>query len=363
MMVGRIAYMELRTGLKGLLIFGLLVIIVSASMPLIFPTYRDSLTEELEGANKVNLELPNEQGGMITLSWEPMEGATSYMVLEDNRSSMVMAKLKYMGEETSITFEKDFEEKRYYAVMAILDETSDPVLIGIAATEKGEDPFQELMKNPAYAGFTGGRNISMLEVKGFITLEFFSWWWMLAGLFIAYLSVSVIASDFENKRMDVMLSTPISRRRYMLEKFSAMSAIALFIILIAIAGLAGGLANINALDDFSAEAVFLSLIGCLPFLMVIAAVGMLTAVFFQKVRVGMGITFAFVFAEFFLYTFGSFSKSLEWMKTISIFNYWDYSSVIIDDLFKAVDFILLTILAIVLLIIGIWVFKKKDIPA
>ena len=362
MMVGRIAYMELRTGLKGLLIFGLLVIIVSAGMPLIFPTYRDSLIEELEGANKVNLELPSEQGGMITLSWEPLEDATSYMVLEDNRSSMITSKLKYNGTETSITFEKDFEEKRYYAVMAVLDETSDPVLIGIAATEKDEDPFQELMKNPAYAGFTGGRNISMLEVKGFITLEFFSWWWMLAGLFIAYLSVSVIASDFENKRMDVMLSTPISRRRYLLEKFSAMSVIALFTILAAIAGLAGGLANINALDEFSAEAVFLSLIGCLPFLMVIAAVGMLTAVFFQKVRVGMGITFAFVFAEFFLYTFGSFSKSLEWMKTISIFNYWDYSSVIIDDLFKAGDFILLTILAIVLLIIGIWVFEKKDIP-
>jgi len=127
------------------------------------------------------------------------------MVLEDNRSSMVTAKIKYMCEETSITFEKDFEEKRYYAVTAQLNETSDLVLIGIATTEKGKDPFQELMQNPAYAGFTGGRNISMLEAKGFITLEFFSWWWMLAGLFIAYLSVSAIASDFENKRMDVML--------------------------------------------------------------------------------------------------------------------------------------------------------------
>jgi ABC-2 type transport system permease protein len=218
------------------------------------------------------------------------------------------------------------------------------------------------MKNPVYAGFTGGRNINMLEVKGFITLEFFSLWWMLAGLFVAYLSVSVIASDSENKRMDVMLSTPISRRRYLLEKFSAMSSIALFSVLVAIAGLAGGLTDIDALDQISAETIFLSLLGSLPFLMVIAAVGMLTAVFFQKVRVGMGITFAFVFAEFFLYTFGSFSKSLEWMKTISIFNYWDYSSVIIDDLFKAGDFILLTILAIVLLIIGIWVFEKKDIP-
>ncbi len=361
-MIGRITYMELRTGLKGLLIFFLLVTIVAVAMPLIFPAYRDSLTEELEGANKVNLELPTDEGDMITLSWEPLETTTSYMVLEDNRSSIVTAKIKYTGEETSITFEKDFEERRYYAVMAETDETVDPVLIGIASTEKGEDPFQELFQNPAYSGFTGGRNISILEVKGFITLEFFGLWWMLAGLFIAYQSVSVIASDFENKRMDVMLSTPISRRRYLLEKFSAMSIIALFITLVAIGGLAGGIANINAINEFSAETVFLSLIGCLPFLMVIAAVGILAAVFFQKTRVGMGVTFAFVFAEFFLYTFGNFSKSLEWMKSISIFNYWDYSSVIFDNLFKAGDFVILAAVAIVIIIISIWVFEKKDIP-
>jgi len=361
-MIGRITYMELRTGLKGLLIFCLLVTIVATAMPLIFPTYRDSITDELEGANKVNLELPADEGDMITLSWEPLETATSYMVLEDNRSSMVTAKIKYVGVETSITFEKDFEEKSYYAVMAETTETVDPVLIGIVATEKGDDPFQDLINNPAYSGLTGGRSISMLEPKGFLTLEFFSWWWMLAGLFIAYLSVSVIGSDFENKRMDVMLSTPISRRRYLLEKFSAMSVIALFIVLVAIGGLAGGIANINALNEFSAETVFLSLIGCLPFLMVIAAVGIFTAVLFQKVRVGMGVTFAFVFAEFFLYTFGNFSKSLEWMKTVSIFNYWDYSSVIFDDLFKAGDFVILAAVAIVIIIISIWVFEKKDIP-
>jgi ABC-2 type transport system permease protein len=361
-MIGRITYMELRTGLKGLLIFCLLVTIVAAAMPTIFPTYRDSLIEELEGANKVNLELPTDEGGIITLSWEPLENATGYMVLEDNRSSMVTAKVKYIGAETSITFEKDFEERRYYAVMAELASAVDPVLVGIASTEVGEDPFQDLLDNPAYSGFTGGRSISMIEPKGFLTLEFFSWWWMLAGLFVAYQSVSVIANDFENKRMDVMLSTPISRRRYMLEKFFAMSAIALFIILVAIGGLAGGIANINALNEFSAESVFLSLIGCLPFLMVIAAVGMLAAVIFQKTRVGMGVTFAFVFAEFFLYTFGNFSASLEWMKAVSIFTYWDYSSVIFDSLFKAGDFAILAAVAIVIIIIGIRVFEKKDIP-
>jgi len=361
-MIGKITVMELRTGVKGLLIFCLLVIIVAAAMPMIFPTYRDSIIEELEGANKVSLKLPTDEGGMITLSWEPLENATGYMVLEDNRSSMVTAKIKYIGAETSISFEKDFEERRYYAVMAELASAVDPVLVGIASTEVGEDPFQDLLDNPAYSGFTGGRSISMIEPKGFLTLEFFSWWWMLAGLFVAYQSVSVIANDFENKRMDVMLSTPISRRRYMLEKFFAMSTIALFIILVAIGGLAGGIANINALSEFSAETVFLSLIGCLPFLMVIVAVGMLAAVIFQKTRVGMGVTFAFVFAEFFLYTFGNFSKSLEWMKTVSIFTYWDYSSVIFDSLFKAGDFVILVAAAIAIIVISMWVFEKKDIP-
>ncbi len=363
MMDGRIALMELRVGWKGLLIFSILVIIVSAGMPQIFPTFRDAITEELEGANRVSLELPQEEGDMITLSWESLENASGYMVLEDNRSSMVTAKLIYLGNETSIAFKKDFEEKRYYAVMAALDGMSDYVLIGIASTGIGEDPFQELAKNPAYAGFTGGRNISILEVKGFITFEFFSWWWMLAGLYIAYLSVSVIASDFENRRMDVMLTTPISRRRYLLEKFGAMSVTGLIVVVVAAAGLIGGLASIDALHEFSINAVFLSLTGCMPFLMIISAVGMLAAVLFQKVRVGMGVSFAFIFAEFFLYTFGGFSKSLEWMKTISIFNYWDYSSVIIDDFFKAGDFILLALIAAVLLIICTWVFEKKDIPA
>jgi ABC-2 type transport system permease protein len=205
-------------------------------------------------------------------------------------------------------------------------------------------------------------NISLLEVKGFVALEYYGWTWMLTGLFVAYLSVSVIASDFENKRMDVMLSAPISRRRYLLEKFTAMSVISLFIVLVEIAGLTWGLASINAFNEFSANAALLSMIGSLPFLMVIAAVGVLTAVFSQKVRTGMGVTFAFVFAEYFRYTFGGFSKSLEGMKSISIFKYWDYLSIIIDDLFKAGDFILLTMLAIVILIITIWVFGKKDIP-
>jgi ABC-2 type transport system permease protein len=356
-MIGHVVLMEFRSGWKGFLIFTFLILVATSGMPQLYPSYRDSLITELEGAQ--NVRLTSSEQGEITLSWEPVEGA-SYLVLEDSRSSMVTAEPIYMGNEPVITFLKDFEEDRFYAVMAVIDD--EQVLIGIATTGKPKDPLADYMNSPIYAGFTGGRRISMLEAKGFITLELFSFWWILAGLFIAYMSVSAITGDFEGKRMDLIFSTPISRERYILEKFTAMSIISLVIILVAAAGLAGGIASIGSSNEFDSKTVVMAFAGSLPFFMVIAAFGILTAAVFQKTRTGIGIMFAFVIGGFFLYTFGGYSESLEWMRLLSILNYWDYSAVIFDGVFKTGDFIGLFIVSFVVIGLAIVVFKKKDIP-
>jgi ABC-2 type transport system permease protein len=361
-MIGTIAFRELKTAWKILLVVCTITIIYSASMPAIFPLYRSSLAEELEGTSRVHITLPNETQSNITLTWDSIENSTSYIILEDNRSIMLTAKIKYTGNETSITFEKDFTEKRYYAVMAIIEGIPEPLLIGMAATEES-DPFKELLENPVYKSFAGGRSISMLEVKGFITLEFFILWTMLAGMFIAYLSVSIVAGDFENRHMDIWLSKPITRRRYLAEKFAALIIISFIMSLTAALGLVAGLSSINSLNELSAHATLISVMAGLPVLMVIAAVGILSAAGLQKVRTGMGISFAFVFAQLFLRTFGSFSKSLELMKTVSVFTYWDYSAAIFDTMFKVGDFVLLTVVSILIIAVAAWVFKKRDIPA
>ncbi|HDS59234.1 MAG TPA: hypothetical protein ENN54_02935 [Thermoplasmatales archaeon] len=372
-MRGTIAGMELRSGWKGLAIFGVLVLVVSAGMPQILPAYRESFTEDLEGASRVHIQVPEQQGTLVNLSWEPEKNATLYLVLEDNSSTFLTSQVKYLGNQTALSFPRDFEDKRYYAVLALFTNVSNASLadlftaqrrlIGIATTGDPSNPFQELLDNPAYQGFSRGRDINPLQVDGFIILEFFSWWWMLAGLFVAYLSVSVVAGDFENRRMDIYLSTPISRRRYLLEKFLSLSVISLYVILVATGGLVAGIAGIGALEEVSARAVFLSLFGCLPFLLSVAAVGMLAAVLFQKVKVGMGVTFAAVFAQFFLYTFGNYTSSLAWMKSISIFHYWDYAAPILDGVFRWGDFVVLGAVAAVLLGMALWAFNTRDVPA
>ncbi|MBU7024724.1 MAG: ABC transporter permease subunit [Theionarchaea archaeon] len=356
-MVNNVIFMEFRSGWKGFSIFAFLIFLISAGMPQLFPSYRDSLITELEGAQNVRLTIPEQ--GEITLSWEPVEGA-SYLVLQDTRSSMVTAQPIYNGEETQIMLPRNGEEDRYYAVMAVLDDTQ--VLIGIATTAKMKDPLEDYMNSPLLTGFTGGRYVSMLEAKGFITMEFFSFWWIFVGLFIAYVSVSAITGDFEGKRMDLIFSTPISRERYILEKFTAMSVISLVIILVAATSLISSIAAMGLSSEFDSKTVISALIGCLPLLMVFAAFGMLTAVIFQKTRVGIGVSFAFVIGGFFLYTFGEYSDSLRWMKSLSIMNYWDYYSAVFDGVFKMGDFIGLFIAAFVLIGLAVLIFKKRDIP-
>ncbi|MBU6997702.1 MAG: ABC transporter permease subunit [Theionarchaea archaeon] len=356
-MVGNVILMEFKSGWKGFFIFAFLILLISAGMPQLFPSYRDSLITELEGAQNVSLTVPEE--GEITLAWKPVEGA-SYLVLQDTRSSMVTAQPIYRGEETRITLPGNGGEDRYYAVMAVVDDTE--ILVGIATTAEMKDPLEDYMNNPIYAGFTGGRHMNLLEAKGFIVVEFFSFWWILAGLFIAYVSVSTITGDFEGKRMDLIFSTPISRERYILEKFTAMSVMSLVIILVAATGLISSIAAMELSSEFDSKTAISALIGCLPLLMTLAAFGMLTAVIFQKTRVGIGVAFAFVIGGFLLNTFGGYSESLEWMKSLSIMNYWDYYSVIFDSVFKMGDFVGLFIAAFMLIGLTILIFRKKDIP-
>jgi len=351
-MFGGVTFFELRTGWKGLLILVFLILILSAGMAQMFPSIKET--------NPVTIDVPDEVGGTITISWKEQEGASTYVVGEliDLFQGVTVV---YNDYETSYSFDYDFDEERSYLVGTEIN--GEFILIGMTSTSGESNPFAALMENPAYAGLTGGRDINMMEVKGFISMEFFSWWWIIAGAFIAYMAVSTIASDFEGKRMDLIFSTPISRRRYIIEKFLAMAFISLLMVLVAAGGLSGGIETIGESSEFPSDIVFMAVIGCLPVLTLFASIGIFTSVLFKKIKIGIGITLTFIFGSFFAYAFGSLSEDLSWMKSISFMNYWDYNAVIFDGEFKILPFIGLFIATIIFVILSAYIFEKRDIPA
>ncbi len=363
-MFGKVFFMEFRIGWKGLLIFLFLVLLIAGGMPQIYPSFIESFESDLEGEENLQIVVPDKKGEDINLSWEPVENAIQYTIVESNVSFIFPFIEIYFTNETNISIPFDFDEDRYYLVAAIVNVSESPIVIGITTTSKDQkSALDEFLDNPMYQGLTGGRTVSFSEIKGFISLEFYSWWVLLAGLFLAYISVSSISSDFEGKRMDLIFSTPIKREQYLIEKFAALTAITLLIVLFAAGSLASGIDSIGYSNEVDSYTIFLSLIGSLPMLLVIMAIGFLSAVWFKTTRVGMGMVFLFVMIEFILHTLAGMSDIYENLKYGTILYYWDYNTVLFDGLFKTADFVGLFVVTGIILMLAIYVFKKKDIPA
>ena len=362
----RIILMELKTGWKGILIFTLIILLAAGGFPSFYPTIRDSAAEELEGVEYLTIEVPEEQGGMINLSWDPVPGAILYQVLEDNAST-VQNKLSeslrnFTTTETNLSIPYDFDEKHYFAVYFMIDNTSDPVYLGITSTTATGTAFDALLENPAYAGLAGGREISFLDIRGFLALEMFSWWVLLVGIYLAYRAVASVAEDYHEKRMDLIFSTPLSRRNYILGKFTSHILVTLFICLMASAAMTGSVAAIGEGDSADASLIYSTIFASVPLLLCIQAFGVLGAVFFKTTRAGMGIAFLFIFAQYALNIIAAVSKNLQDAKYATIMYYWDYTGILLGDGVNAGHFAVLSVLTVIFLILAIWAFEQQDIP-
>lgn len=358
-MIGSTFFMEFRKSWKGFTLFLIIILLTAGGMPQFYTAFTES-QETLEGEQNVRLHV---EGEMIELSWKEFSDVDYYNVIEDNVSFMVTPDFVYKGKNNYTTVPLKSNETQYFAVVANINGTDDAKLVGIATTSDKKSPFDEMMDSSFYRSFTGNRDISMTDIKGFISVEFFSWWFLLAGLYIGYISVNSIGKDFEEKRMDIIFSTPTSRRRYILEKFAALSAYTLLMVLAAGGILLASIHGLGLLSDVNSTYMMLALIGSWPVLLVMEAVAILCVVFFANSRTATGLTLLFAFFQYAMQVVANISSNYSYIKDFSILGYWDYNETIFDNVFSSSNFAILIILVCVIMTAAILVFDKRDIPA
>ncbi len=359
---GTIIKMELKSGWKGLLIFAFLALLLTASMPQMYPMFKESFESPLEGEEFVNLTLPATTPGTAILSWTAVPTATSYTVYSSELLVMVPCQTVYTGTDPQYQFTYQGDQNTYYAVTSRIAASED-VLIGMETTNATKNPFDAMLDNSAYTAFTRGYDLDITDPAGFLSMYAFSWWWFVGGIYIAFLAANMMTTDFETQRLDLLFSTPISRRQYILEKFVALSLIGLFIVVLSILGLLIGIASVADLSaSLGVGEAFFSFFGAFPLLLTIASTGILLGVFFKKGRLAIGANIGLLVFQYLLYSFSGIAEALDSLKYISIFYYWDYNKVLIDKGFDIGGFLILTVLSIVLLGLAIFYFEKKDIP-
>ncbi len=353
---------EFRKGWKGFTIFLLVVVLIVGGMAQLYPSVNESFeedTEGLEGERSVHLETEED---VFRLSWEEVDGAEEYVVIEDESAHMATSKeIKRLSSNTTvINRTEDSSKDRYFAVIAVVEDSRVPV--GTASTEETKDMFEEMMDTPYFRMFTAGRSdVRMDEIEGFLSVEVYSWWILLVGVYLSYLSVKSVTDDYEESRMDIIFSTPLSKRRYLMEKFSAYGIFSL--LLVVVSGLVLTLSVYSVGEGFRPDTFLLSLVISWPMLLVIVAVSMFFAVLTQSSKIAVGATFAVILVQYALFMAGHMLKSLKPILPFTICNYWDYNSVLLDGVFKPGHFVGLLLLTAVIFFGAVLIFAKEDIPA
>lgn len=359
-MMGRTFFMEFRKGWKGFLLFMIIILIVVGGMVSFYPTVAETEDPELEGAENVELKV-DETGSNITVTWKTLDRADGYRVYADNRTSMITAEMVYNGTENSTVLPHDPEEPLYYSVVGLVDGESK--FVGMNTTADKERMLDQLMETGYYNTLSGGRNISMYELKGFLSVEVFSWFFILTGLYIGYISVKTLTNDIEERRIDLIISSGISRRGYLIEKFVSLAVYSL--VMLTAAGMvmklsANGIGENADLSWKTSVSVFL---GFWPVLMVVIAVAFLLAVLFKNSRTTVGLILLFGFSQYAMQIISGLSEDYRWVNDFCILGYWDYNSILFDGAFKTGHFFGLLVLSILVFSLAVFTFENVDVPA
>ena len=369
-------WMTVRESWKGFLVYTLIMLIMFAGVVQLFPSFAEAFMEDVAEAQGIKLQWEDEDEMVANLSWEPVEGAAAYTVLQDNQSfalgrfvglnhtqliDLLVNMEIYNGTDTSLLIQLEDNSTIWYVVFIAMKD-GNFTSTGIVSTDAlfTENPFDEFLSNSAYQGFSGGRDLDFLDIRGFMSVYVGSYLSIMIGFYAAYLGVTVVSRDVERKSMDLILSTPISRRRLLIERMAAVGAMILVLLLILLWAVIGAVEIIGEeVDKMDIAATFLV---AFPLMLVIVAWSALLSVWLNDVKMAMGGSFAIAFVLYMISFASSITESLEPMANFTPFGYYRFADLLYGEWTTYGDVAVLVGLTVVLVAIAIWQFRRKELP-
>jgi ABC-2 type transport system permease protein len=370
-----IFWMTIRESWKGYVVFLIVMILIYGGATAAYPSFMESVQRELPKAEGIEMSWEDEDAGTANLSWDPVEGAVNYTVLRSetgfnlgnligwmgNGSGNMSDMMAYQGRSTFLQVPVvDNITVSYMTLihMANGNVTSTGIVVDVGL--KGENAFNDMMSDPTFAGFGGGRVVDFNDVRGFVVFEVGSYFGVVTAVYIAFLAVGVVARDVERKSMDLILSMPVTRRRFLAERTLAVAVMS-FLALLAI-GLVMMFAIRGIDDSIPAWDVVSTFVGGFPLMLVIIAWSAVLSVVFNEVKVAMGASFVLVLLAYIL-NFASFiTPDWEWLGTVTPYGYYNFADFIFGEWDAWGDMAILIGLFAVLMAVAMYLFDRKELP-
>jgi ABC-2 type transport system permease protein len=209
----------------------------------------------------------------------------------------------------------------------------------------------------------GGHVKNLSSFTAFLGIEIYSSiYGLLFGGIIAYIGGAAIPNTIENGTLDLALSRPITRTRYYLESWVAAL----------ICGVIIGLFTVLAvwIDTFIVKDagidwqwMWITQFVQWAFLFFAAGLGMLLGSFIDASRAAGGAAVGIIVLAYLINTFGSLSDKLNWLLKIGPFYYAPGIDPLVNHQLTWWYPWVLVVAGLILGIIGLVVFNKRDFPA
>ena len=212
--------------------------------------------------------------------------------------------------------------------------------------------------------FFGGADMS--NPYAFLSMEVFTLIWMFAGIYLISFNSLIITQEIDEKTIELLLSKPITRTKFLSAKIVSIYVIILSLLAIGFLMTAGFL---PLSPDFVEEGLYFdrlwaAYVAVVLFLGLISMFTLFCSIFFLHSKKAMVLGVVVLFVMFFIDGFYGFLPELEFLQWYTIFSYYDPTTYLVDpDIVMYIrDIIVLASLNVVFLIGSLVVFNKKDIP-
>ncbi len=213
--------------------------------------------------------------------------------------------------------------------------------------------------------FFGGLD-AMTNPYGFLTMEVLSFIWLWAGIYLIFSASSLLSQDIEEKTIELSLSKPITRTKYLGSKIVSLYVIITIMMALTFLIISGTIATSQIFID---EGLYWDRVGgtyviVVLFLSALSMIAFFSSTIFLNTKKAMVIGIVALFLMFFIDGFYSYMEEIENLKYFTVFFYYnpiDYLVYADIDLFIR-DIIVLASINAALVIGSLIVFNKKDIP-
>ena len=230
-----------------------------------------------------------------------------------------------------------------------------PAIGKIQMAQEYIDAMPPLMK-----ALIGQELVDITTPEGFLTVEYCNTTWLLImGVFSCLFAGALVAEETEKKTLEILLSTPVTRTRFVASRFAGFLTLLFLLALASLLSLSVGMAQIGEQIDIRLVAyAFLAGPLCVA---AIGSIGLWFSCLFNGQRRAVG---AAIVVFIFLYLFNMVAVSLEQypiLRYLSLMHYYDASKIFRQRAISWPDLAILLAVISAMFVASIVTFRRKEI--